>query len=215
MRLPRRKRVLHRDLPSAQAGGKSDGAAIGKLVDTGAEVSFKNLLSAVRTGHVKGINVKINSEFGGLVEAIQKGVSIDSQIDSAYNQEILQKIREWGSKETGIPEILEQLKEPVTIQNITALQEINRDGMAPFKKIQAVREKFTSGTDGGESPEAADTLTGWTDVFSERRKPLQLTIPTRHLRIKPILRKAMRNCLPPTKKRRRSLLFPGKPIPWI
>ena len=144
---------------------KSDGAAIAKLVDTGAEVSFKNLLSAVRTGHVKGINVKINSEFGGLVEAIQKGVSIDSQIDSAYNQEILQKIREWGSKETGIPEILEQLKEPVTIQNITALQEINRDGMAPFKKIQAVREKFTSGMDGGESPEAADTLTGWTDVF--------------------------------------------------
>lgn len=111
-------------------------------MDTGAEVSFKNLLSAVRTGHVKGINVKINNEFGGLVEAIQKGVSIDSQIDSAYNQEILQNIREWGSKETGIPEILEQLKEPVTIQNITALQEINRDGMAPFKKIQAVRENL-------------------------------------------------------------------------
>ncbi len=51
---------------------KSDGAAIGKLVDTGAEVSFKNLLSAVRTGHVKGINVKINSELAVLSKPFRR-----------------------------------------------------------------------------------------------------------------------------------------------
>lgn len=43
---------------------KSDGAVIGSLVNQGAEISLKNLLSAVKTQKQKGMNVTIDNEAG-------------------------------------------------------------------------------------------------------------------------------------------------------
>lgn len=43
---------------------KSDGAVIGSLVNQGAELSLKNLLSAVRTQKQKGMNITIDNEAG-------------------------------------------------------------------------------------------------------------------------------------------------------
>lgn len=145
---------------------KSDGAAIGKLVDTGAEISFQNLLSAVRTGRVKGIDVTVNGDFGGLSEAIKKGISIDSQIDSAYNRDTLSRLREWGNEEAGIADTIRDAGEPVTIQNIMALQEMSRDAMAPFAKIRQIREKTAFREENTGDGEADAQLRDWTDAFS-------------------------------------------------
>lgn len=64
---------------------KTDGAAIGSLVNAGAELSLKNLLSAVRTSSKSGIDITINDEFGILTDVKKQGTSIDDQIAAGFN----------------------------------------------------------------------------------------------------------------------------------
>lgn len=67
---------------------KTDGAVIGSLVATGAQMNFKNMLSAVRTSAAqnsnKNMDYRIDDGFGGLEELILKGKAIDTQIMSGY-----------------------------------------------------------------------------------------------------------------------------------
>ncbi|MDE7321549.1 MAG: hypothetical protein K2N73_02260 [Lachnospiraceae bacterium] len=63
---------------------KSDGAVIGSLVATGAQVNFKNMLSAVRTAADKNMDVRVDDGFGGLENLITKGKAIDAQIQAGY-----------------------------------------------------------------------------------------------------------------------------------
>lgn len=63
---------------------KSDGAVIGSLIHQGGELSFKNLLTAVRTAHAKRMDTAVDDDTGVLHEVKEKGVSIDSQIDAAF-----------------------------------------------------------------------------------------------------------------------------------
>lgn len=63
---------------------KSDGAVIGSIVATGAEMNFKNMLSAVRTASDKNMDVRVDDEFGALENLITKGKAIDRQINAGY-----------------------------------------------------------------------------------------------------------------------------------
>ena len=63
---------------------KSDGAVIGSIVATGAEMNFKNMLSAVRTRADKNMDIHIDDSFGGLEKLITKGKAIDAQIMGGY-----------------------------------------------------------------------------------------------------------------------------------
>lgn len=65
---------------------KSDGAVIGSLVATGAQMNFKNMLSAVRTAADKNMDVRVDDGFGGLEQLITKGKAIDTQINAGYHQ---------------------------------------------------------------------------------------------------------------------------------
>ncbi len=65
---------------------KSDGAVIGSLVSMGAELNFKNMLSAVRTRADKGMNYTIDDAFGGLEDLIHKGTAIDEQIMAGFQE---------------------------------------------------------------------------------------------------------------------------------
>ena len=69
---------------------KSDGAVVGSLVNQGAELSFQNLLSAVRTSKSKGIEVRIDDDFGTLKQVVANGSSISDQIASYYNSLVSQ-----------------------------------------------------------------------------------------------------------------------------
>jgi len=64
---------------------KSDGAVIGSLIHQGAALSFKNLLSAVRTRRRGGIDWRVDDDTGTLQEARKQATSIDSQIESAFH----------------------------------------------------------------------------------------------------------------------------------
>lgn len=67
---------------------KSDGAVIGALVNTQAELHFSNLLSAVRSGKVKSVDVKVADELGTVAELVRKGETISEQIGKAFVRDI-------------------------------------------------------------------------------------------------------------------------------
>ena len=63
---------------------KSDGAAIGALVNAQAELHFSNLLSAVRTGKFKSMDIRVADDMAVMSELIRKGESISNQIAKAF-----------------------------------------------------------------------------------------------------------------------------------
>lgn len=66
---------------------KSDGAVIGSLIHQGAELSFRNLLTAVRTARARGMDTVVNDELGTLQGVKEGGPSIDEQIETAFPEQ--------------------------------------------------------------------------------------------------------------------------------
>lgn len=65
---------------------KTDGAVIGSLIATGADINFKNMLSAVRTRADKNIDVRIDQEYGSLEKLLNNNTAIDQQIMTGYQE---------------------------------------------------------------------------------------------------------------------------------
>lgn len=63
---------------------KGDGKAVGTVVANGWELTFSNLLSAVRTGQKKSIQATIDDNFGELTDTNVKGTRISDQINRYY-----------------------------------------------------------------------------------------------------------------------------------
>ncbi len=63
---------------------KTDGAALGSLVNAGQEINFKNLLTAVRSEKKGAMDYLIDDSFGLLTEIEQNGSSISEQVGSYY-----------------------------------------------------------------------------------------------------------------------------------
>lgn len=72
---------------------KSNGAAVGAVVNEGGELTMRNLLGAIRSKNKSGMEYEINESFAG-VNAISKGSRIDDQIMSAYVNNCLHDIAE-------------------------------------------------------------------------------------------------------------------------
>ncbi|MBR6316253.1 MAG: hypothetical protein IKR58_04540 [Lachnospiraceae bacterium] len=66
---------------------KGDSKAVGSLVGSGRELTFANLLSAVRTSQKGGISAEIGDDFGGVVSQIDK--SISEQIDTYFRKKAM------------------------------------------------------------------------------------------------------------------------------
>lgn len=65
---------------------ESDGAVIGSLINSQAELSIKNLISSVRSRKAAGVDVSINDSFGVLEDLPVDGNRIDVQISQAFDQ---------------------------------------------------------------------------------------------------------------------------------
>lgn len=63
---------------------KNDGAAVGALVNQGAELTFQNLLSAVRSRKKGQMDYKVDDSFGGVESVHGERDSISAQIQSGY-----------------------------------------------------------------------------------------------------------------------------------
>lgn len=66
---------------------KSDGAVIGSVVASGAQMNFKNMLSAIRSSADKDMDIRVDDGFGALEQLITKGKAIDEQIMSGFHKE--------------------------------------------------------------------------------------------------------------------------------
>lgn len=77
---------------------QSDGAVIGSLVNQGADITMKNLLTAVRTREKSTMDYKVDDTFAG-VEGVSKGARIDEQIESAYQANCLRDVLDTLSPE--------------------------------------------------------------------------------------------------------------------
>lgn len=62
---------------------KTDSAAIGSILQSGRDITLKNLLSGMRTSKVS-MNVFVDDNFGFLTDTVKKGVSISAQIEQAF-----------------------------------------------------------------------------------------------------------------------------------
>uniref|UniRef100_UPI004056D7B1 DUF6240 domain-containing protein n=1 Tax=Agathobacter sp. TaxID=2021311 RepID=UPI004056D7B1 len=122
---------------------KTDGAVIGALVNQGADITMKNLLSAVRTGK-KSMNYTVDDNFEGVNGTI-KGAKIDEQILASYqadcvNQvmdslspETLSQVKNW---ETMTPEqMMEALQDGVNEQEMALEQQYHKETLTEYTSV--------------------------------------------------------------------------------
>ncbi|MBR2045643.1 MAG: hypothetical protein IJ958_05855 [Agathobacter sp.] len=83
---------------------KTDGAAIGALLNQGADITMKNLLTAMRSAK-KGVNYTVDDQFEG-VNTKSKGPRIDTQIMASFQTNCMKEVKELLS-----PEKLMQMEE--------------------------------------------------------------------------------------------------------
>lgn len=110
---------------------KTDGAAIGALLNQGADITMRNILTAMRSAK-KDVNYKIDDDFAG-AKATAKGPRIDDQIMASFqtncvkeaadilSPEKLQQIQEW--EEMTPEQLLEALQKQVQTEESIALEQ--------------------------------------------------------------------------------------------
>ena len=137
---------------------KSDGKALGDLVKGEADINFKNLLTAIRTGKSRGLNIKLDETVGGIISESGYDFDISEQIASAFTtiltseegkEEYLKReyeaYRESLVKdEKNAAAELEFLNEKVTPENIKAMAEIlgNDKDYNPWKKMDELADRL-------------------------------------------------------------------------
>ena len=95
---------------------KSDGAVIGSIVSTGAQMNFKNMLSAVRTNADKNMDVQIDDGFGALENLITKGKAIDEQISAGYQNQTNNEQEQYYARLSG--EIKNELADRTDLEKL-------------------------------------------------------------------------------------------------
>ncbi len=71
----------------------TDGAAIGALIHQGADLTMKNLLTAVRSGKRSGgMDYAVDDDFGGVERTAKENVSVTEQIEAGYQNNCLKDI---------------------------------------------------------------------------------------------------------------------------
>lgn len=78
---------------------KTDGAVIGALVNQGADLTMKNLLTALRTYRNSGVDASVDDNFGEADTIRTQGLSISQQIESAYQTDCAKEAYEMATPE--------------------------------------------------------------------------------------------------------------------
>lgn len=106
---------------------KADGAATGSVINTGAELTFANLLSAVRSGKYKGMDVKVSETVGAVCERILQEPSISQQIEKAFAKQMRQEYTQAAVNATESAQLLEQCGVKVTAENLQAAGQLQKE----------------------------------------------------------------------------------------
>ncbi len=121
---------------------KSDGAVIGALVNSGAELNFSNLLSAVRSGHFKGLDAKVDDSLGALSEDAYVKFSISEQIQAGFGAEQREAMKEAAKAPAQAFEALERGQMEPTAENVLAVASMEQKLREVLtKQEQRIRSK--------------------------------------------------------------------------
>ena len=139
---------------------KTDGAVIGALLHQGAELTMKNLLTAVRTNRNPGINVSVDDSFGEADTVNTQELSISQQIEAAYQTDCA---KEAFSRMT--PEGMEQTAAQGAIDEMTPeellwqLKQTEADQASEEAYYQEQLEEFSRAR--GAEEQVLKLLTGY------------------------------------------------------
>ena len=139
---------------------REDGAAVGAVVNTGAELQFSTLLAAARSRRTSHMDWKVSDDTGltqevrlsenniseqisvGMAKEILTDVSEDTESRDAYYQECLQQMREAVETEPGAAQMLERGEVNTSTSNLLAAQALLEDPAELFSDLQCYRKKY-------------------------------------------------------------------------
>lgn len=132
----------------------TDGAAIGSLIHQGADITMRNLLTAVRNSKKGKMDYTVDDNFEG-VDSIIKGPRIDEQVEAAYNLNCLRDVMDditrinseilsTDSWENMTPEQLKEYVENIDEESLEQDEllenEYAKSKLAEFEEIKAVSD---------------------------------------------------------------------------
>ncbi len=133
---------------------RADGAAVGALVNAQAELQFSNLLSAVRNGRLKAVDVKVTEELSTAAERMQKakkGDSISSQIAKAFVKTANKVVQKVSSNEKATAEYnkvqLEDMRKAVVTADKECVAMLQRGEMSASADNLMAAQALTQGAE--------------------------------------------------------------------
>ena len=135
---------------------KSENAAIGMVAQTGAEYSFRNLLSAHRSSKKQGMDIRLDTESAG-ISLKEQTDSISAQIEKAYavQTESIEAIRKLQDTPDKIIEILLSNHQVITADTVAAATGMLEQPGALYKGVAEISKKKESPT--ARAKQQADT----------------------------------------------------------
>lgn len=156
---------------------KTDGAVIGALVQQGAELSMKNLLTAVRTNHNSGIDVTVDNNFGEIESLNTQGLSITEQVEAAYQTDCAKEALRYatpegmqqlqGSMQDMTPEeLLWQLRD--TPADVAAEEAYYQEQLAEFSQAKQAEAQILQILAGHDMPVTAYNIMAANQLLNPR-----------------------------------------------
>ena len=172
---------------------REDGAAVGAVVNTGAELQFSSLLAAARSRRTAPMDWKVSDATGltreirvsdnniseqirsGMAEEILTEVSEDDESRNAYYRESLQQMQKALYTEPETAELLQKGEIPVSASNLLAAQALADHPAELFGGLRRYREKYNreaiNAASGNTAQEETDASKLWEQLdqaeFSE------------------------------------------------
>lgn len=163
---------------------REDGAAVGAVVNTGAELQFSTLLAAARSRRTSHMDWKVSDDTGltqevrlsenniseqisvGMAKEILTDVSEDTESRDTYYQECLRQMREAVETEPGAAQMLERGEVNTSTSNLLAAQALLEDPAELFSDLQRYRKKYNKEKEipvaaTGEAPAGAEASGLW------------------------------------------------------
>ena len=117
---------------------KTDGAVIGSLFHQGAEITMRNLLSAVRTGKKGSMDYSVSDDFDG-VNAKSSGTKIDEQIAVGFQQncvkDVFDQISPYKLSALGVDEWMDLIPEQFA-EKLSEMQTCEQEELANEAYVQ-------------------------------------------------------------------------------
>ena len=149
---------------------KGDDAAVGAVIQSGADETLENLLTAVRSAKRKNMDYHVGDEFGGITakksdvesitEQIQKGFlktredleeameDADTQkAEAEFNHTLYEEVRKAAGSEEAVLRQLMDYDQPVTADFLLAAEDLQKNFGEGFQKLKKLLEEKGSKED--------------------------------------------------------------------